>query len=117
MKYTLLVVAGYLAGNSFDLLRLDTVLPDMDGSQVMHYIDSHELETVVIIMTGHASVESAIDALRNRTYDYIRKPFENEQLLKTVGNALEQKRLKSECKHAEEALRESEGVGSKHKGG
>ena len=99
---------GYLAGNSFDLVLLDIVLPDMDGCQVMHYIDSQDLETIVIVMTGHASVKSAIDALRSGAYDYLRKPFEHEQLLKTVGNALEQKRLKSERKHAEEALRESE---------
>ena len=108
---------GDLAENSFDLLLLDIVLPDMDGCQVMHYIYNHDLESVVIFITGEAIVESAIDALRNGAYDYLRKPFEHEQLLKTVGNAIEQKRLKSERKHVEEALPESEVVGSKNKGG
>jgi signal transduction histidine kinase len=59
-------------------------------------------------MTGHASIESAVQALRRRAYDYLRKPFEHEELLKTVENALDQKRLRSERKQAEESLREME---------
>ena len=59
-------------------------------------------------MTGHASIESAVQALRNKAYDYLRKPFEHEELLKTVRNALDQKRLKCERKRVEIALKQSE---------
>ncbi len=98
----------YLSRNSFDLVLLDIVMPEMDGHRVMDYINSQDIETLVIVMTGHASIESAIEALRGGAYDYLRKPFEHEELLKTVGNALMQKRLKNKREQAEEALRESE---------
>ncbi len=97
----------YLSKNNFDLVLLDMVMPDMDGRQVMDHIKGQSPETLIVVITGHASVESAVAALRNKAYDYLRKPFEHEELLKTVENALEQKRLSGERKRAEEALRES----------
>jgi signal transduction histidine kinase len=99
--------AEYL-GKDFDLVLLDIVMPDMDGHDVMDYIARQSPETLVVAMTGHASIESAVQALRRRAYDYLRKPFEHEELLKTVENALDQKRLRSERKQAEESLREME---------
>ncbi len=97
----------YLSKNNFDLVLLDMVMPDMDGRQVMDHIKGQSPETLIIVITGHASVESAVGALRNKAYDYLRKPFEHEELLKTVENALEQKRLNSEHERAETALLES----------
>jgi len=97
----------YLSKNNFDLVLLDVVMPDMGGLQVMDYIEAQSLETLIIVITGYASVESAVAALRNRAYDYLRKPFEYKELLKTVENALEEKRLNSERKRAEAHLRES----------
>ncbi|NVM22003.1 MAG: response regulator, partial [Desulfobacterales bacterium] len=97
----------HLAKNSFDLVLLDIVMPDVSGYQDMRYINIQDLESLVIVMTGQASLESAIEALRSGAYDYLRKPFEHEEFLKTVKNALDQKRLKSEQKQAEEALRET----------
>ena len=94
--------------NHFDLVLLDIVMPEMDGHRVMEYINSQAIETLVILMTGHASTESAIEALRSRAYDYLRKPFEHEELLKRLQNALDHQRLINERKRAEEALRESE---------
>ena len=96
-----------LAKDSVDLVLLDIVMPDMDGRQVMHYINSQDLETLVIVMTGHASTESAVDALRGGAYDYLKKPFEHEELLRTVENALQQKRLRTERKQAEQALQKA----------
>ena len=90
-----------LAKTAFDLVLLDIVMPDMNGHQLMGHINSQTPETLVIILTGHASVESAIESLRRGAYDYLRKPFEPEELLTTVENALERKR-------AEEALQKSE---------
>jgi two-component system, cell cycle sensor histidine kinase and response regulator CckA len=80
----------------FDLALLDMVIPDMNGHQLMEYIYETSPGTMVVIITGHASLDSAIGALRRGAYDYLRKPFEFEELLKTVQNALDQKQLKSE---------------------
>jgi two-component system, cell cycle sensor histidine kinase and response regulator CckA len=85
-----------LSSHQFDLALLDLVIPDMDGHQLMEHINHHHPETLVIIITGNASLDSAVRALKNGAYDYLRKPFEYEELLTTVQNALTQKRLKSE---------------------
>jgi signal transduction histidine kinase len=87
-----------LAENGFDLVLLDIVMPDVDGYQVMDYIDRRSLETPVIFITGHASVDSAVSALRGGACDYLRKPLDHEKLLKTVANAVDQKRGNNEPK-------------------
>ena len=86
-----------LARDRFDLVLLDIVMPDMSGHQIMDYINSQSLETLVIVMTGHASVDSAVESLRRGAYDYLRKPFDFEQLERRVKNALNQNKLKREC--------------------
>lgn len=96
---------AHLAKSDFDLVLLDIVLPDVDGHQIMDYINKQKLETSVIIITGYASIESAVEALKKGAYDYIRKPFEIEELSKRVKNALDQKRLKREKKKLEARLR------------
>ena len=94
--------------NDFDIALLDLMLPDINGCEIMDHIERQAPETLAILMTGQASIESAVEALRNRAHDYLRKPFEHEELLKTVRNALDQKRLKYERKRIEIALRKSE---------
>jgi two-component system cell cycle sensor histidine kinase/response regulator CckA len=96
-----------LSRHSFDVVLLDMIMPEIDGRQFMDYIQGQSPEALIVIVTGYASVESAVSALRHGVYDYLTKPFGHEQLLKTVENALEQKRLNSEKKLAEAALRET----------
>jgi two-component system, cell cycle sensor histidine kinase and response regulator CckA len=85
-----------ISSDQFDLALLDLVIPDMDGHQLMEHIKRHHPETLVIIITGNSSLDSAVSALKKGAYDYLRKPFEYEELLTTVQNALNQKRLKRE---------------------
>ena len=85
-----------LSENQFDVALLDILLPDMSGHQLMDHIKAHNADTSVIVITGNANLDSALQALRKGAYDYLRKPFEFDELLKTVQNALDQKRLKSE---------------------
>ena len=59
-------------------------------------------------MTGEVSVESAVKALRKGAYDYLRKPFESTEMVKTVENALDRLKLERQHKQTEEALRKSE---------
>ncbi|MBW1822428.1 MAG: response regulator, partial [Deltaproteobacteria bacterium] len=97
-----------ISRTAFDLVLLDLSLPDIEGYKVMDHIKQKSPESIVIIITGFASIESAIQALRKGAYDYIRKPFEQQELLKTTENALENKRLRDNRKKSEVALRESE---------
>jgi len=98
----------FLNNNSFDLILLDLCLPDMNGYNVMDHISQQSLGALVIVLTGYASEESAIEALRRGAYDYLKKPFEPEKLLITVKNALNQKKIKRDEELAKQALRESE---------
>lgn len=82
----------FLPRERLDIVILDIVMPELDGYKVMDQIKRQSPETMVILMTGYASVGSALEALKGGAYDYLRKPFENGELLKTVGNALSQKR-------------------------
>ncbi|MBW1901260.1 MAG: response regulator, partial [Deltaproteobacteria bacterium] len=85
-----------LSEHKFDLALLDMNLPDTNGHQLMDYICSLNPLTLVIIITGHATMDSAIGALKRGAYDYVQKPFEYEDLTKTIQNALNQIRLKTE---------------------
>jgi PAS domain S-box-containing protein len=98
----------YLSQNTVDLILLDIGLPDMDGYQVMDHICNKLPQTLVIVMTGDITVESAVKALRKGAYDYLRKPFESTELLNTIENALDRIRLEREQQKAERKLRESE---------
>jgi PAS domain S-box-containing protein len=97
-----------LAENDFDLVLLDIVLPDMDGFQVMDFINQQHPDTMVIIITGHISMESTLKALRKGAYDYIKKPFESEELLTKGKNAINQKILTCENRYINKKLQESE---------
>jgi len=85
-----------LSKQDFDVALLDIVMPDMSGHQLMDHINVRNPDTLVIVITGHATLDSAVDALRRGAYDYVRKPFDYDELLKRVQNALNQKRLKYE---------------------
>jgi two-component system cell cycle sensor histidine kinase/response regulator CckA len=91
-----------------DLLLLDISMPDMDGFQLLETILERQLDSPVIMMTGNASVESAVAALKIGAYDYLKKPFATEDLLKTIRNALAQKRLKEENRIVSQRLKLSE---------
>jgi PAS domain S-box-containing protein len=86
----------YLSRNNFDLALLDIVMPGINGLTVMDYISRKTPETLIIAITGYRSEELAIESLRKGAYDYLKKPFEPEKLIRTVGNALNKKRLKTE---------------------
>ncbi|HEX8477009.1 MAG TPA: response regulator, partial [Telluria sp.] len=77
----------------FDLILLDLRLPDMSGHQVMDFINEKGIDGDVIVMSGEVGIDAAIGALKRGAYDYLRKPYSREELLKTVGNALQKRRL------------------------
>ncbi|MDX2451209.1 response regulator, partial [Desulfosarcina sp.] len=93
-----------IACNTFDLAILDVHLPDMLGTHLMSNIKAQHPNTIFIIITGDADIDSAITALRCGAYDYLRKPFEFEELQTTVENALRQKTLKQEKDQISEQL-------------
>ncbi|MGA6925273.1 MAG: response regulator [Desulfosarcina sp.] len=97
-----------LSEHTFDLAILDVHLPDILGTEIMDHIKSRSPDTSVIIVTGNADLDSALAALKCGAYAYLRKPFEIEELLNTVDNALNQRALKREKEMINQQLYRSE---------
>ncbi len=87
-----------LAQAPFDLVITDVMMEGANGFQVMEYIGAHVPDTLVIVITGYASAESAIEALHKGAYDYIAKPFEPEMILVSIERALDKARLQQQVK-------------------
>ncbi len=87
---------GWMTKEAFDAAILDIMLPDMSGHQLMEYLKDRFPEIYVIMITGNASLDSALQALRQGAFDYLKKPFEFAQLVNTLSNALSQKKLREE---------------------
>ncbi len=83
----------------YDLVLTDLRLEDSDGLDVLKAVRESYPETVTIVLTGYASVESAIQALRAGAYDYLVKPSEVEELRSTVARGIERRRLGQELRH------------------
>ncbi len=72
----------------FDLVLLDLMMPDMSGVEVLRWINRHVPSTKVIFLTGHGSLESAIEALRYGAHDYLLKPASAQEILQSIHSAL-----------------------------
>ncbi len=79
-----------------EVVILDMVLPGIDGLQLLQDLHRQNLGLPVIMITGHASVGSAISAMKMGAFDYLVKPFRLEEVELVVGKALEQSRLRHE---------------------
>ncbi len=87
---------SWLENNPCDLILLDLMMPEMNGFQFLDHVKTRYPDVTVIMMTGHTSIESAVEALKRGAHDYFGKPFEHDELVKRVENALDQRRLRAE---------------------
>ena len=94
------------ADAEFDIALLDIKMPGMDGMELQARLHEADPDLTVIIMTGYASVETAVQALKHGAYDYITKPVDPDELSHLVANALEHKRARREVVRLRENLQE-----------
>ncbi|MBU2550665.1 MAG: response regulator [Proteobacteria bacterium] len=87
---------AHMASEPADVVLLDLKMPGLDGMEVLDLIKGQYPETLVIIVTGFATIETAIEAMRRGAYDFITKPFRPDQLRLVVGRAVEHIRLREE---------------------
>jgi len=83
-----------LRENEFDVVLTDLRLDDLDGIEILRETQKLWPDTVSIMLTGYASLESAVTALRSGAYDYLIKPSDVDELRATIGRALERRRLR-----------------------
>lgn len=80
-----------LNDKDFDLVLLDIKMPGVDGVQVMQQMKKYHPETKSIILTGHGTLDTAIEAIRSGAQDYLLKPYKTDDILVSIGKALSEK--------------------------
>jgi two-component system, NtrC family, response regulator PilR len=80
----------------YDLLLCDIKLGDINGIEVLKQAKEKNPDTVVIMISAYSSTENAVEAMNEGAYDYVPKPFDNEELKHTIKNALDLKTLEQE---------------------
>ena len=88
----------------FDLVMLDLMLPGKDGLTILEEFTQGSPDTVVVMVTAYASIEDAVAATKSGAFDFLTKPFKNDELLLVIKNGLEKQRLLSENRHLRKTL-------------
>jgi len=96
-----------LRKRSYDVVVTDIKMPEMDGIQLLDKIKKLSPQTYVIIITGYASLETAIEAIRKGAYDYITKPFHLEEIKIAIKRVSEKIKISKENKLLIENLKEA----------
>jgi two-component system response regulator AtoC len=96
---------------NFDLVFLDVVLPGLNGMEVLQQIKSRLPETEVILITGQASIDAAVGAIKKGAFHYVAKPLKLEDIRNLAHRALEHKLLVTENRQLKARLEPLEGWG------
>jgi DNA-binding NtrC family response regulator len=93
---TPLEVPELLRKEPFDLLITDLRMPDIDGIELIEMVRQVDDQLPFIIITAYGTIESAVEAMRKGAFDYITKPFRQEQILMTIEKVMKWRRLQKE---------------------
>lgn len=100
-----------LDSQSFDLVLTDLRMEKVDGMQVLHRCRERHPDTEVVLITGYATLETAVESMRQGAFYYVAKPYRLEEVRKVAAEALEKVRLKQENRALRASLREGIGKG------
>lgn len=92
----------------YDLVLLDVMMPDGSGIEMLQHIRRKDPEIVCVIITGYATVELAVSAIKKGAYDFISKPFTADLLQLTVSQGMERRRLIQDTHRLKEVEKEAE---------
>ncbi len=118
MGYRVLTAPGgkaalaMLKAEPVDLVLTDVCMDDMDGLQFLETLHAEDPDRLAMVMTAHASVDNAIQAMKLGAYDYIQKPFTAQEVDHRLRKAFEHRRLLSETRFLRSQLEESDHFGS-----
>lgn len=91
-----LEVPALLQKDSYDLVITDLRMPDVDGIELIEMVKQVDDQIPFIIITAYGTIESAVEAMRKGAFDYITKPFRQEQILLTIEKVMKWRRLQKE---------------------
>ncbi len=97
-------------GGRFDVVVTDLNMPGITGLELLEFIKRDPNAAEVIIITGYGTIDSAVDAMRKGAFDYVLKPFNNEEILEKLRKIREFRRLRSENVELREALGREKGL-------
>src|SRR6476660_5196808 len=95
-----------------DVVLLDLKLPGVGGVEALHQMKSRRPDAVVVVVTGHGTVESAVQAMKNGAYDYFTKPFSLDELKLLLERVAGHLKLKTENRMLREKIKSKQGFGS-----
>lgn len=82
----------------FDVIFSDIKMPQMNGIELLEHLQTENIDTPIIMISGHGNIDVAVECIKKGAYDYLEKPIDLNRLLLTCRNALEQNTLKTETK-------------------
>lgn len=115
-KYTVLLGEDGAQGlqildsNAVDAVLLDIKMPGMDGIEVLREIKNRQADLPVIMISGHGTIETAVEATRMGAFDFLEKPPDLNKILITIRNALEQRKLSAEVRQIRDQLEGKEKI-------
>jgi len=92
------------AENRYDFVLCDIRMPVLDGAGFLEKATADGLDAIIIMMSAYGTIETAIDCMKQGAYDYISKPFKNDEILLVLKKATERERLKTENRELKEEL-------------
>ena len=93
-------------GGGFDVVLTDLKMPDLNGIELLSEILKLQPTPLVVLMTAHGTIDSAVDAMRKGAFDYLTKPLEKDELLLVLRRAMERTHLVRENRMLHEQLRD-----------
>lgn len=93
--------------NNYDIILSDIKMPKLDGIELLAKLHESNITSAIIIMSGHGTIETAVDAVKNGAYDYLAKPIDLNRLLISVRNAMEKTNLVTETKTLKKKITKS----------
>ncbi|MDX2171595.1 MAG: sigma-54 dependent transcriptional regulator [Bacteroidota bacterium] len=93
--------------NNYDIILSDIKMPKLDGEELLNKLIENNISSAIIMMSGHGTIETAVNAVKKGAYDYLAKPIDLNRLLVSIKNALEKTELVTETKNLKKKILKS----------
>ncbi|HWY10746.1 MAG TPA: sigma-54 dependent transcriptional regulator [Bacteroidia bacterium] len=90
--------------NNYDIILSDIKMPKMDGLELQNKLNENNINSALIMMSGHGTIDTAVDAVKKGAFDFLAKPIDLNRLLVTIRNALDKNILVSETKQLKKKI-------------